>query len=934
MADELPEQLAEAFAIQAAASHDREAVRARDGSLTYAQLDNASSTLACTLLDRSTRPGQVIPLFTGRTLALPVGILGILKAGAAYLPIDPAHPGSRLSHLVGQAAAQTVVTTEDLARPAGERLDTGALTQVVMADPGEGRVRPGDDYRIRRFASSLTYVLPTSGSTGQPKGVQIEDRHVLSLVKALDEAILRGLGPVLRIALVAPYIFDASVQQIFSALLLGHTLVIVPEDVRTDGGRLRRFWHDERIDVSDGTPAHLRMVSHVRAAPPVNVRRLIIGGDVLSKNVVQEFYEQCATPLTGIINIYGVSECTVNSIAGPVGSSAEVDPSIGVSLPGATVDVLNDNLEPVVDGESGEFCISGSRVGRGYLDDPVLTAQRFVPCPNMPGERMYLTGDIGRRSADGEFFFSQRKDRQLKIRGHRIEPLEIENALRRYSPPVADGSISVSCERCLLTTAYPKVEVTDGICSVCRRFEEYRSDAEAYFRSTDELTRLITSRRNGSDYDVLLLFSGGKDSTYALYRLLDFGLRVLAFTFDNGYISQGAFRNIRKITEKLGVPLEIGQVQAMDEVFKESLRADSTVCSGCFRGLTTLSTHIALKRGIPAVVTGLSRGQIYDTKLRILFEAGIRDPEEIERRLMTHRKLYQARRDRTSDLIAQQVRPSALDDMLFLDYFRYDDVRTSQIKQYLAERDQFWQKPTDTGLCSTNCRINDVGIYVHSLERGYHNYASPLSWDCRLGVVSREEGLRELADVVSHTDIIEILEKLGYAPSDKSDAKVTDAVVTSHGHGPEDAELWAYYTSTARIDVGDLRSHLSRALPSYMIPSRFVHLNKIPVTDIGKIDYSTLFADVGPETIEGEGPRDEPERKISAIWARILKVQAVSRDANFFDLGGNSLRATVAAGMIEREFGVSLPVADLFAVPTVASTAALISGARHQSEDH
>jgi acyl carrier protein len=119
-----------------------------------------------------------------------------------------------------------------------------------------------------------------------------------------------------------------------------------------------------------------------------------------------------------------------------------------------------------------------------------------------------------------------------------------------------------------------------------------------------------------------------------------------------------------------------------------------------------------------------------------------------------------------------------------------------------------------------------------------------------------------------------------------------------------------------------------------MIPSRFVRLDKIPVTDIGKVDYSTLSADVGTETIEGEGPRDEPERKMSAIWARILKVQEVSRDANFFDLGGNSLRATVAAGMIEREFGVSLPVADLFAVPTVASTAALISGALHQSEDH
>ncbi|MGD0560819.1 MAG: phosphopantetheine-binding protein, partial [Streptosporangiaceae bacterium] len=122
--------------------------------------------------------------------------------------------------------------------------------------------------------------------------------------------------------------------------------------------------------------------------------------------------------------------------------------------------------------------------------------------------------------------------------------------------------------------------------------------------------------------------------------------------------------------------------------------------------------------------------------------------------------------------------------------------------------------------------------------------------------------------------------------------------------------------------------------PSYMIPSRFVHLDKIPVTDIGKIDYSALSVDVDSETIEGEGPRDEPERRISAIWARILKVQGVPRDANFFELGGNSLRATVAAGMIEREFGVSLPVADLFAVPTIAGAAALISGARQQSQDH
>lgn len=924
MSGKEPKDLIERFASQVAVAYDEEAVRARDGSLTYGQLDLASDALAHTLLERGTGPEQVVPLLVPRTCALPVGILGILKAGAAYLPLESSHPGSRLAHLVRQAAAQTLVTTSDLAGPARDRVDTRSLSPVIIDMAGDIALAP-TIVPIGRHPSSLAYVLPTSGSTGDPKGVQIEDRQVLGLVKALDETILQGLGRRLRIGLLAPSVFDASVQQIFAALLLGHTLVIVPEDVRTDGGRLRHFWSSEQIDLCDGTPAHLKMVSKAHAAPLVTVRHLIIGGDVLPKDTLSAFYGCCAAQRPAITNIYGVSECCVDSVAGLVDQSSSDDPPIGASLPGAIVDVLGHDLEPAPGSSQGEICIGGAGVGRGYLGDPVLTAQRFVPSPRDPGQRMYRTGDAGRRQENGDLVFIQRQDRQLKIRGHRIEPLEIENALRRYKVRAADSGTVQSCERCLLTTAYPNVTITDGVCSECRKFEGCRDAARAYFRTQEELVAQLTALK-GVTHDVMLLFSGGKDSTYVLYRLLDLGLRVFAFTFDNGYISATAFRNIRRITSQLGVDLEIGRVPAMNEVFKESLRADSTVCSGCFRGLTTLSTNIALERGIPSVITGLSRGQIYETKLRMLFEAGIHDPEEVDSRLMGHRKLYQARRDKTAELIGSRADQSSINDLLFVDYFRYDDARTVQVKEFLAERDEAWKNPGDTGLCSTNCRINDVGIYVHSLERGFHNYASPLSWDCRLGVVSREDGLRELADVMPRNDIIKILDRLGYAPSERNAAHVTDAVVVSHDTGDGDVELWAYY-SGGNIQAADLRSYLRRELPSYMIPDHFMHLDEIPVTDIGKVNYAALPARTDLGSAGAEGPRNEAERRISKIWTDVLKIAEVSRDVDFFELGGNSLRATVVAGMIEQEFGVSLPVVELFSTPTVASTAELVSSA-------
>lgn len=913
--------LVSAFQTQARRRPDRQAVSARDGELTYRQLDEYSTTLARRLATRGASSGSVIALCTGRTTWLVVGILAVLKAGGAYLPLDPEHPGDRLRDLVGLAGGSLAVTTSELLESVADRADLAAL-ELIPADvrelrePGVGESSPAE-----RGPGSLAYVLPTSGSTGEPKGVQIEDRNVLALIDALNDVVLDGLGGELRIALTAPYVFDASVQQIFMALLLGHTLVIMTEKERVDGAALRRRWAEERIDVADGTPAHLLMLAEAVGVPPVTVRRLLIGGDALTPEVLRRFYAQCATTATTVINVYGVAECCVDSTAGPADpESSAAGVTIGRELPGTSVLVLNEDLDPVADGELGELCVAGPGVGRGYLGRPALTAERFL---DRPGGRLYRTGDLGRRLPDGSLQFAGRKDRQIKLRGHRIEPGEIEAALCHYTTAASASQDEViPCERCLLTSAHPGVKVFEGVCSECRSFDRCRPAAEAYFGGSAEMMERIRrhSTRETSGYDVLLLFSGGKDSTYALYRLLDQGLRVFAFTFDNGFISPRAFENIRRITSDAGVELEIGSVPAMDQIFTESLRLDSTVCSGCFRGLTALSTRLAAERGIGVVATGLSRGQIYDTKLQLLFEAGVTDPEDVDRRLLEHRRIYHARRDRTSELLSAPVEEEMLDEILFLDYFRYDDIGSARIKQFLADRDPFWAEPSDTGMCSTNCKINDVGIFVHSLERGYHNYVKPLSWDCRLGVLQREEGLRELSDLVPRDRVIGTLRRLGYTPVSRL-TPVSQSAVIAGRFG-----LTAYYTAPAEIDPRLLRAHVSAVLPDFMVPAHFVHLPAMPLTDTGKIDYAAL-----PEVVVGgesdELPPTATERRIVAIWSDLLGMDLIRRSAEFFAMGGDSVKAIIFASIVQKDFQVTLSLNELFVVPTVEGCAEVIDAA-------
>lgn len=327
------------------------------------------------------------------------------------------------------------------------------------------------------------------------------------------------------------------------------------------------------------------------------------------------------------------------------------------------------------------------------------------------------------------------------------------------APAAPAAAAERSCARCGISARYPGLSFdASGVCSLCAMYAQHGPEIHSYFGEVDEFVRLVRARarERGSDHDCLLLYSGGKDSSYVLYRLMDLGLRVRTFTFDNGFISKTALRNVETITSELGIEHVTATRADQNRVFLRSLQQHKSVCNGCFRSLLDLSTQHAHDLGIPTIVTGLSRGQIMDERLSWFHRQGIFDPAEIEPRLTAGRRVYhQSGQDGT-------LTSEAVDSVEVVDYYRYSDVTKDGIRALLRERSDLWSQPGDTGFCSSNCMINDTGVLVHSRERGFHNYEAPTRWEVRLGHLARGEADEELRPPAETPRIREQLLQIGY----------------------------------------------------------------------------------------------------------------------------------------------------------------------------
>ncbi len=422
--------LVERFETVARACPGRSAVVGGDGaSLDYATLDQQASRLAHALAARGVRPGDVVGLQAGRSPALAVGIVGILKAGAAYLPLDPAAPPERLAEMVADVRP-VLVLSDAASRQAGWLPLAHVAAESDRADP------PGID----GHPASLAYVICTSGSTGRPKGVAVSHRSVTNL---LDHWIARlGALPDEPAMLWSSIGFDVSVQEIFLPLTSGGTLHLVPDELRADPVALTGWMRERRIAQAYLPPAFIRWLAEApeQRLAGLALRQLLVGVEPLAERALHRI--EAALPGLRVLNGYGPTEatnyCTYYLAPQPIARQCP----IGKPLANTRLYLLDERGAPVPVGVTGEIYVGGAGVAVGYLGRPGATAQRFLPDPFTSGGRLYRTGDLGRYLPDGNVEFLGRADDQVKLRGFRIEPGEIE-AVLRAEPGVTDAAVLI-----------------------------------------------------------------------------------------------------------------------------------------------------------------------------------------------------------------------------------------------------------------------------------------------------------------------------------------------------------------------------------------------------------------------------------------------------------------------------------------------------------
>ncbi len=895
-------------------------------TLTYQELDQHANQLAHHLIKSGLEKGDRVAIVLARSPEFIISVLASLKAGGVFIPIPSNYPSGRIIGILEDAQAKLILSNSVYSSKLRVTFkNLIALDKEAAFIQQQSKEAP----EIKSTPEDLAYMIYTSGSTGKPKGVMLAHRSLTHYIQWAKLNYTEGFRPLVPFFTAVG--FDLTITSLFLPLICGGTLIAYQEPETGPDLALLKVLEENQVNLIKLTPSHLALIQGGNYSDS-QLKTMIVGGENF-KTDQAKFVQNNFSKSLKIFNEYGPTEATVGCVVHQYDAAADAalaSVPIGRPISNTSLYILDDFGNPVPEGVIGELYIGGLGLAKGYWNQPDLTAAQFIDHPFEENARLYRSGDLVRIQAEkGYLEYFGRKDLQVKIRGRRVELAEIEQVLQQY-PGVGQGIVELrerkrtrevegvhNCVECGLPSTYPSSTFNEeGVCNLCQSFTSYQQKVSKYFKTKEDLKSLFdkTLSKQKGDYDCLVLLSGGKDSSYAVAQVKEMGMKVLAFTLDNGYISEEAKDNVRRVVADLGVDHVFGETDAMNAIFVDSLQRHCNVCDGCFKTIYTLSTQIALEKNIPFIITGLSRGQFFETRLtEELFRQEEVDVDKIDEIILNARKAYHQVDDAVKKLLDVSMfeDESVFEKVQFVDFYRYTDVSLDEMLDYLNTKLP-WVRPSDTGR-STNCLINQAGIYVHKKELGYSNYAFPYSWDVRIGHKTREASLEEINEEIDEKEVKRILAEIGYTEAENKSEK--------------NEQLVAYYVGDPAITEAQLRTYLLSHFPDYMVPVQFIALENLPLTINGKIDRAALPP---PDSIrpvlqmEYVEARTEFEEIIQEVWSEVMQIDKIGVFDSFLEIGGDSLRGIRIVSRLNESFELDLPVNIIFQYASIAQLATYI----------
>lgn len=954
-----------------------------EATLTYEELNQRADQLAQILQQMGVQPDDLIGLCVDRSLNLGIGILGILKAGAAYVPLDPNYPPDRLRFMLTDTQVSIVLTQSGLI----EKLPR-SQAQIICLDQLDFSSNVTPQVRKTVTPDHLAYVIYTSGSTGIPKGVLLTHHGLCNVVEAQRQVFpLSRDSKILQLSALS---FDASVFEIALAFGSGSTLYIPPQSAQFPGMALMQFLQDHAITHALLMPAVLAVLPEVDL-PALEV--LITGGEACSSQVLDRWATN-----RRFFNAYGPTETTIWATV------AELDRSshplmIGRAIANTQVYILDAALNPVPVGIGGELYIGGEGLARGYLNRPELTAERFICTEH---SILYKTGDRACYHADGTIEFLGRIDTQIKIRGFRVELGEIETMLQHHSA-VQDAVVIPANQSLIAYFSLDRSSLQHSKFQT-QQIQHWKTLYDQTYHAADHNQPFnITGWNSSYTGEPIAIeqmqewISDRVDQILALnpQRVLEIGCGTGLLLFEiaphcKEYVgtdfSTASIASIQpqleqlpqvKLLHRMATDFEDINTGAFDVVILNSIvqyfpsqdyllqvlegaiqtvAPGGVVFIGDVRSLPLLTAFHAWMKFSQADA-GIERSQLRQSVERSHFE----EPE-----LAIAPEFFQALRGSSASRSVRfpriqhvQIRLSRGRSQNEMTQFRYNVLlhieastqpQTAMVEQYnwklqpmtiAAIQHQFCETQADI-LKVTNIANKRVTAAIQTVNWLFSKTAPKTVGRMREQL---QHSIESASDPQDWWDLEKVLPcKVEITWSTQTDSGDYDVSLIRHGIGPKidgsiaHLQSWHHYTNDplqslfARQLIPELRQFLKQTLPDYMVPSAFVPLAALPLTSSGKVDrraLSMLDADsVFVNTDTTTAPETQTERSLIEIWKELLRLKQVNRHDNFFELGGHSLLATQMTSRVRNAFGLELPLKMVFESPTIAQLAPIIDTLR------